>query len=165
LEDLSHLPKIGLLGPGVADWLSGQYLPWPDQVFDVMHADDGSILVRTGMRELVIESPDDDGLVRRVIEAGAQSADGVYVVEQQTATFVVGAPGVWAQTCGVNVPELPPDRISYTRVAGISCGLIPRAHDVRVWVDYSYAPDLWRTFADISRGLVDRVASSLSDFP
>ncbi len=163
LEDLSRLPKIGLLGPGVADWLSQQGLPWPERIFDTTHGDDGSILARIGMQELVIESLEDDGLVRRVAEAGARRTDGVYLVEQQTATFVVGEPaasGVWAQTCGLNVPELPLGRISYTRVAGVSCGIIPQTQDgrrrYRIWVDYGYAPDLWRTFVEISQDLVDQ---------
>jgi hypothetical protein len=45
--------------------------------------------------------------------------------------------------------------ILYTRVAGISCGVIPEAiHETRayrIWVDYSYGLELWKTMSEIVR--------------
>ena len=165
VSDLADHRKVGLKGPGVSDWLQERQMACPADVYDVVRVDDGSLAVRVGSDEVILESPDSGELVETVEVALKARVPGVYRVEQQTSTFRLSGPAaipVWAQTCGVDVPAEPLDRILYTRVAGISCGIIPeiingeRAY--RIWVDYSYAPDFFRTIIEITRGLRRNVA-------
>jgi sarcosine oxidase gamma subunit len=86
--------------------------------------------------------------------------NGVYRIEQQSVTLVLAgdaALGVLAQTCGVDFVGELADRMVYTRVAGASCGVLPREEAgqrvYRLWVDYSLAPYLWKTLAEIAAGL------------
>ncbi len=127
----------------------------------------GGVLVRVGGDEVIAESgAGDDALVGRLEKAlavdghEAEKMMEVYRVEQAGCTFLLGGERVgrvWAQTCGVNVIEEPVDRIFYTRVAGMSCGIIPEMQDgarvYRIWTDYSFGPALWETLAGIGREL------------
>ena len=62
------------------------------------------------------------------------------------------ADSVWRQTCGVDVAAAPTDSLIYTRVAGVSCAILPEERSVgrsyQIWVDYSLAPDLWESLAE-----------------
>jgi sarcosine oxidase gamma subunit len=85
---------------------------------------------------------------------------GIYRIEQQFCTVELrgpNAPGILAQTCGVNFSAEPAGRIVYTRIAGVSCGVIvlddQARRTYRVWVDYTLAPYLWETFVQIVREL------------
>jgi sarcosine oxidase gamma subunit len=57
------------------------------------------------------------------------------------------------QTCGVDMSAEPAGRIVFTRVGGVSCGLIPQGNGAersyRVWCDYTLAPALWETLCSI----------------
>lgn len=161
LHDLSLLQKVGVQGPNVAAWLSERELPWPQSIYALARLDDGALIVRIAENEVVIESADENGLPPKLAEIPALRAAGVYGVEQQTATFRLDGPtaaGVWAQTCGVNIVESAIDRLCYTRVAGVSCGIIPErsggGRTYRIWVDYGYAPYLWKTLVTISSELL-----------
>ena len=65
--------------------------------------------------------------------------------------------GILAQTSGVDFVGELADRMVYTRVAGASCGVLPREETgqrvYRLWVDYSLAPFLWETLAEIAADL------------
>ena len=152
---MSDSRKIGLKGPGACAWLSDHHVSCPADVYGIARVED-SLAVRIASNEVILESPGPSTLVQRIHSELETRVDGVYRVEQQTETLVFQgshAPRVWAETCGVNVVREPVDRILYTRVAGISCGIIPEGEGdqraYRIWVDYSYAPDLYRTLLDI----------------
>ena len=162
LYDRSDTGKVGLKGPGVVDWLTRQALSCPQNIYALTRLDNGSLLVRIASDEVIIESPQPDGLIQRIENALLDGPTGVFRVEQQSATFILdgpSAPAIWAQTCGVNIVEEPDDRIVYTRVAGISCGVIPETCDTarayRIWVDYSYGSALWQTLTEICAGLTN----------
>lgn len=115
------------------------------------------MIARIADDEVIVESPGSGQLVQQIDEAAASPSPGVYRVEQQPATFLLQgprAPAVLAQTCGINMVEEPAGRIVYTRVAGVSCGLIPEGDGpdrvYRLWVDYSYAPALFESLLDIA---------------
>jgi len=77
----------------------------------------------------MLECEPDDALLTR-FESALQTVDtGVYRVEQQSVTVVLAgdaALGILAQTSGVDFVGESADRMVYTRVAGASCGVLPR---------------------------------------
>ncbi len=160
LDDLNDHRKVGIKGPGAIDWLRTQVDRVPDDVYGLVRSGDGSILVRVGGDEIIIESPASGELVNRIESTIEESPSGVYRVEQQGASLRLGGPDtalVWKQTCGVDVTAEPADRILYTRVAGVACGIIPEnlagKRSYRLWVDYSYAPALYKCLVDIGESL------------
>ena len=157
LQDLYEYHKVGIKGPGACEWLQGQGVACPNDTYHVVRTAEGSIIARVGSDEVIIESPPDDELAARIDAALAIRAPGVYRVEQQSSTLRLGgaaAPDVWRQTCGVDVTAEPIDRLLYTRVAGVACGVMPEEIDgqraYRLWVDYSYAPALLQSLIEIA---------------
>ena len=156
LLPLQDSSKVGVKGPKLLAWLGDHTLSCPELIYGTERVDDGSLVVRIASDEVIVESTQTEGLVQRVDKELSEYTDGVYLVEQQSETLILRgshAPRVWAETCGVNVVKEPTDRIIYTRVAGIACGIIPEGEadnrSYRIWVDYSYAPDLYRTILEI----------------
>ena len=160
LDDLHDHSKIGIRGPNAVDWLQSQTGQVPSGIYEVARDDAGSLIVRVGDDEIIVESPGTGQLIDRIEAALAENSPGVYRVEQQSTSLRLGgagAPALWRQTCGVDIPAEPVNRILYTRVAGVSCGIIPedlngeRAY--RLWVDYSYAPALLESLLEITESL------------
>lgn len=154
LCDVSACVTIGLKGPGAAERLA-QQAPVPDAIYGSALRPDGSLLVRTGPDEFLI----DGGFTpRRPAAPGAgdsEPAPGVHVLVRADATFLLAGTlsrAVLAQTCGVDFDEMAPHRLIMTRLAGVSCAILPQPDDTpvyRIWADYSYGPWLWRTLAEI----------------
>jgi len=156
LVAISGACKIGIKGPGAIAWLGDHKAPCPTDIYGTVRVDDGSLVVRIASDEVIVESSDSGGMVQRIDRELGEHTDGVYRVEQQSETLLLSgsrAGRVWAEACGVNVVRASVDRIIYTRVAGISCGIIPEGEDdqrsYRIWVDYSYAPGFYRTVMEI----------------
>tara|TARA_B100000809_G_scaffold218183_1_gene224680 strand:+ start:314 stop:871 length:558 start_codon:yes stop_codon:yes gene_type:complete len=159
LQDLSDYRKVGVKGPGAVEWLRAQGVVCPGNTYDTIRTAAGSIVARVGSDEVIIESPPGDDGAERIDAALAIRAPGVFGVEQQTSTFRLGgagAPDVWRQTCGVDVTGESADRLIYTRVAGVACGVLPEEieghRSYRLWVDYGYAPALFRSLVEIAAG-------------
>ena len=159
-ELLSHrgeLVKRGVKGPGVVAWAQRHHLPLPVARYAVLAVGDDGVVARTGEGELILECAPRDALWERWQAALAEPAAGVYEVPQQSVTVELRgarAPRVLALSCAVNLAAEPAATILYTRVAGVSCAVLPRGGDeariYRLWVDYSLAPYLWTTLAEIS---------------
>ncbi len=64
---------------------------------------------------------------------------------------------VLAQTCAINFAAAPAGQLIYTRVAGVSCAILPALDgnplSYRIWVDPSYAGYLAETLANIATEL------------
>ncbi len=160
LCDASDRAKLGIKGPRLMAWLAEQDVPCPQSIFEVTRSDGGFLAARVGSDEVVFEASHDAARLVAVEAALRDSPSGVYRVEQQTSTFLLSGPDAsdfWAQTCALDIASAPTERILYTRVAGISCAVIPEAiHEMRayrIWVDYSYGPELWKTMSEIMREL------------
>lgn len=152
--------KLGVKGPGLVAWAEQHEIELPVEVYDTLLVGQHGVLARVGTGELILECAPDDALLTR-FESALQTVDtGVYRIEQQSVTLVLAGNaglGVLAQTCGVNFANEPVGRMVYTRVAGASCGVLPQEQSgqrsYRLWVDYSLAPYLWETLAEIAAGL------------
>jgi len=152
LCDFSTLPKLGLKGPGAAGWLSRQGVTVPSGIYDTARPVDGGLIARVGVDEFFLE----DGVAARLRDQLDKADALAWQVERQDASFLLAGPEasvVMAQTCGVDVVREAPDRLLMTRVAGVSCSILPRAHGdgrlYRLWLDPSYAVYLWEQLTQI----------------
>ena len=152
----TDLIKIGIKGRALAQWAAALGIDFPPALYDTRPVGDHGLLARVGSGEIVLESLPNDPLLASLQRGLEQPSPGIYRVEQQAVTFELSGPhalGVFAQTCGLEIKACEPRRIVFTRVAGVSCGLIPLDRDggviYRFWVDYTFAPYLWNTLAEI----------------
>lgn len=156
IHDLPNSRKAGLKGPGLVTWLRRENIAIPSATYDIILHNDNSLIVRIAIDEVIIESPDSGKLVCHIDRRCDRADGGVYRTEQQAATFLLRGPKthmVLEQTCGMNMASAHTEQIIYTRVAGVSCGIIPEENEsgrnYRIWVDYSLAPSLFSTLRDI----------------
>ena len=167
LCDLSLLRKWGVKGLGAASWLAkaGITVPKENYQFETL-ADDG-LIVRLPGGEFFLEGGVSNRVLPRLVKR-AITTDDVFPVERQDATIVLlgeRSREVLAQTCGLNFAELSQDEAVMTRIAGVSCTILPQKSAYRIWVDYSYAAYLWDTLVDISAELGGRVVGAASIYP
>ena len=158
--DLSGLQKFGVKGKGAENWLSSEGVEVPAALFESCPLSGGGVTVRFGTDEFFLE----DGVGNRSVAALAERLDShsrqVFRVEHQEATLLLVGPRaleVLAQTCGINFRETPPRQAVFTRVAGVSCAVLPEfVGDIpayRVWVDPSFALYLWNALVEICENL------------
>ena len=158
-ELLNHpdkLVKRGVKGPGVAAWAQRHDLPLPATRYAVLAVGAAGVVARAGEGELILECPPQDALWQRWQAALAEATEGVYDIPQQSVTLELSGPQasqVLARSCAVNLAAEPVETILYTRIAGVSCAVLPRgageSRTYRLWVDYSLAPYLWTTLAEL----------------
>ena len=164
-ELLSHpeeLVKRGVKGPGVAAWAQRHDLPLPAARYAVLPVGGAGVVARAGEGELILECTLQDELWARWQAARTEAATGVYDIPQQSVTLELSGPRarqVLAWSCALNLAAEPADTIVYTRIAGVSCAVLPRGEgdprSYRLWVDYSLAPYLWTTLAELTEDLTE----------
>lgn len=162
-ELLSHpeeLVKRGVKGPGVVAWAQHHDLPLPTTRYSVLPVGAAGVVARAGEGELILECTPRDALWERWRAALAEAPEGVYDIPQQSVTLELSGPRarrVLARSCALNLAAASADTILYTRIAGVSCAVLPRGQGepraYRLWVDYSLAPYLWTTLAVIAEDL------------
>jgi sarcosine oxidase subunit gamma len=172
LCDLSGLAKLGLRGSEAENWLRGQGLEVPADLYDTRRLADGGILARVGTDQFMLESGVGGETVAMLAARLGAGAPGADRVERQEATFLlVGrrTKEVLAQTCGIDFAERPLLRMIYTRIAGVSGAILPEAvggrSAYRLWVDPSFAADLWESLATIVQELDGRVVGAACIYP
>ena len=138
-----------------------QGLAVPDGIFDAQHTADGGWLMRLGSSECLLEDgppvPAGEGsLVSRLESLLKRPVPGVYRFPREDAVFIISGPGVhevFAQTCGIDFRTATPQRVIFSRVAGVSCGILletPDRRTYRIWCDPSYATYLDETLSSIA---------------
>jgi sarcosine oxidase, subunit gamma len=172
LCDLSALAKLGVRGPDAENWLRAQGLEMPNELYETRPLPDGGILARVGTDQFMLESGVSGETVATLAARLGAGTPGAYPVERQEATFLlVGrrTREVLAQTCGIDFAETPPLRLIYTRIAGVSSAILPETVGgqtaYRLWVDPSYAPDLWHSLATIVEELGGRAVGAACVYP
>lgn len=168
LCDASGPAKLGVRGEKAAGWLKDHGVEAPEEIYEVRSLGADGILARIGSNEFLLE----DGLKGESVVAlseqlrstGEGPRSGIYRVERQEATLLLSGARVLellAQVCGLDFSEMVAGRLSYTRFAGVSVGvmLCPVAGlpVYRVWVDSTYAGYLWENLRQISAELGGRV--------
>lgn len=170
--DLSSLRKLGLKGRDSEVCLAAEGIEVPQGVFESCPLPYGGLVVRFGANEFFLEEGIGDATVRALAEQ-VDSHDGqVFRVEHQEATLLLTglrAAEVLAQTCAINFDGVASRHVVFTRVAGVSCGILPDAvrgiPTYRIWVEPSYAIYLWETLIEISESLGGSVIGAACLYP
>ena len=175
LCDISALPRVTLKGPAALTLLGEQGISAPDAVMGTAPLGDRGVVARTGAAEFFIEDgPRGDHVARMCALTGVfghDRADVRSVTRADASFFLSGANAgeVLEQTCGYNFRQRDPATLVFTRVAGVSCSILPRtlnAIDIfQLWSDGTYGQYLWRTLLDIVSESAGRAVGALCYFP
>ena len=157
LCDLSCLPKMSVKGPESLAWLTQAGIRIPENLYDCCPLANTGLVIRTDRHEVFLEDGPASHRVSEFERELSSQTQGVYRVSRQDASFQltgVRSNSVMRETCGVDFSQ-PPDAVVMTRVAGISCMVLPlQAKDApafRFWLDASYGPYLWDALLEIVR--------------
>lgn len=159
LEDLSADTRaLRVQGANAVIWLERNGVVCPELLFAFPQRgrqNDAIFVARVGSADIIVQGATTSETLD-VLSGALRESTEVFEVPEQAATFRLsgpGAEGLWRQTCAVPLANEPVDKIIYTRVAGVSCAVIPEdatgRRSYRIWVDYSYAKALWQSLADI----------------
>jgi sarcosine oxidase subunit gamma len=160
LRDVTALPKMGVKGPGAAEWLARQGVSVPAKVYahGPLTASDG-LIVRTGTSEFFLEDAPNGTRVASLWQAAANQP-GAYRFFKQDAGFVLSGERsfeVLAQTCSYDFRR-PDHDFVYTRVAVVSVAVLREDVDgvptFRIWCDPSYGEYLAEQLHEIAHDLV-----------
>ena len=168
LTDLSLLEKWGVKGPGAASWLTEKGLEVPPTVYAIRPLPQGGLIVRVGTEEFFIEAAQRDISLAWLRDAMPDAANFTPVIREDAAMLITGSGSLdlFAQTCSYRLEQSPKDQMIFTRVAGVSCGILPQSAgesmQYRLWFDPSYATYLGETLLQIVSELSgDAVDSSM----
>jgi glycine cleavage system aminomethyltransferase T len=160
LCDMSGLRKLGLKGPAAERSLLNANLDVPTKMFESRPLTDDGLIVRFGANEFFLESGIRHESFTEIIEQLDLQSGQAFCVDHQESTFLLTglrALAVLSQTCGINFRAATSRQAIFTRVAGVSCCVLPDAiggvSAYRIWVDPSYALFLWETLVEISVSL------------
>lgn len=172
LCDLSGLSKLGIKGRDSASWLESKNIDVPAAVYESSRLADDGLIVRIATDEFFLESGISNQTVPTLSSESESLSGHVFRVERHEATFLlVGtrAIDVLAQTCGINFEEAVLRRLIYSRVAGVSCGILPDSIGelpaYRLWIDPSYAVYVWETLEQICHDLGGKAVGAGCLFP
>ena len=157
LCDLSCLPKVSVKGPASLAWLAQAGILVPEIVYGRRSIEDGGLAIRTDRHEVFLEDSPSSHKVSEFERQLSSHPVGVYRVRRQDASFQltgVRSNAVVRETCGVDF-GYPPDAVVMTRVAGVSCMVLPLQDQgtpaFRFWLDPSYGSYLWEALLEIVR--------------
>jgi sarcosine oxidase subunit gamma len=174
IVDLSCLARFGVKGPRAEAALAALGLALPGEANRWTALEGGGLVARLGRSEFLIEDGIAGGSVRRVREALADGASGVYPVPRQDlALALVGAevPALWAQTCSFDLRELAstPGLVVMTTMIGVSVtavrGNLGGREGFRLWCDGTFGPYFFTTLLEIARELNGGAAGICDLFP
>jgi len=159
IHRLSPQPKLGVRGPRAETWLRDQGIEPPSRLFSARRAETGDWILRYGAQEFFI-APDGASTGVASLRAALPSAPQVYETPREETTLILeGADchALFAQTCAIDFSTVARGIALFTRIAGVSCAVLPDAAcdgpRFIIWVDPSYADYLWETLAEIAADL------------
>jgi sarcosine oxidase, subunit gamma len=159
LCDMSCFARMSVKGPLAVQRMTECGIPVPQKLYEHRQSEDDGLVVRVDSQEVFLEDRPDSRLVDLVRSRLDPTMPGVYSLDRQEAAFWLAgnrATQVLAQTCGIDFREPTPQWV-FSRVAGVSCGLLPwkvdRTPVFRIWTDASYGAYLWEELLKIVREL------------
>ncbi len=172
LCDVSAMPKLNVKGPAAEAWLASQGVDVPEAIYETRALADGGVVARQGSDEFFFLSGSSPQVVPALSVAVRTVGLGVYSVDRQDATFLLSGRsclGVLSQTCGIDFTEAAPRCVVMTRVAGVSCAVLPEPEAslarFRLWLDPSYAHYLWEQLARIVHDLDGSIVGAACFYP
>lgn len=157
LADVSCFPRLGLRGMGISSWLNTLGFNVPKAIYSVAPIENNGTLVKIDKNEVIIEDGLHGTVVSKISQEILAAPKGIFPVVRQEASFFLSGNEsyrVICETCGHNFKESG-DQFVMTRVAGVSCCLLPvqssEFQGYRIWVDPSYSVYLWKILLQIVR--------------
>ena len=136
LEVSEHRDRLGLKGPGAAEWLAAQGIPAPSAPNTWTRAeksDNAAALwvARLGASEFFLEEGAGGTALRQIAPSLDEPPPGVYPVIREDWAFVLGGETVHevlAQVCNVNFATLPLDShpVIMTLMIGVAVLVLPQ---------------------------------------
>ena len=155
LSKSSNSPIFGVKGRGSETWLNEQSLDIPSDLFGATLTN-ASIVMRFGAADFMVVDNEGGALISRLRASMKSVSAEVYETPHEEVCFdLVGdhAVALFAQTCALPIAEAPSMRVIFTRVAGVTCVILPLMNGgervYKIWVDRSYANYLWKTLSEI----------------
>lgn len=173
LCDLSALPKLGLKGDRSADWLAGQGIAVPGARYETGSLSDGGLIARTDAHEFFLQGGPGASVVPKLDDLLRASpvSNPLHVERSDAVLALLGrrADRVLLETCGLNPRKLSKGHLVMTRVAGVSCALLPETFTnttgYRLWLDPTLAVSLWESVEEIVRDLGGSVVGAGCVYP
>ena len=161
--------RLGLKGPGAADWLQSQGIVIPDTSNTWRElGDDSSLIARLGSTEFFVEQPAPAGLIDQLARALRSPIDGVYLVLREDRAFVLegsDANDVLAQVCNIDFKSVSRSKrhLVMTMMIGVAVLVIPQDSAsngarsanggcYRIWCDPTYGDYLWSSLQRVISG-------------
>ena len=157
LCDVSSLERFGVKGPNAANWLQTAGMILPDSTNSWVLQDNGSLLMRLGNSEFLLEDRLENTLAK-TLDNTAMDGSGVHKVLRNDAAFIVSgeqAGALFSQVCAIDLTgeTLADNRLVMTSLAGVSVTLLKQTLNglivYRIWCDGTFGPYLWETLVDI----------------
>jgi len=173
LCDLSCQPTRFLKGEGAASWLSTHGVAVPPDIYATVETPDGLRVVRSGFDEFLIESaPGQPSPLWPELVLDGTISSGFHVFDRQDAIFYLcgeKARDVLAQTCGIDWSTAAANVLVMTRLAGVSCSILPTLTGgvtcFQIRLDPTYAIYLWDELLTICRDLEGNAIGAEVLFP
>ena len=158
IADVSLRPRFGLKGPGAAAWLAEAGVPLPSAPNQFVFLPQGGFVLRLGMTEYLIESPDAAWVAD--LSQRPRTA-GVYLVLRQDAALMLSGEqlsSLWVQVCNVDLRRLHEGlTVVLTSMAGVGVTVLavdrPQGPLFHVWCDGTFGPYLSETLCGIAEEL------------
>jgi len=158
--DLSALARVGVKGPGAAEWLAARGVPVPDQPNTWLPIDGGGLVARLARTEFLVEDGFDGNTVARLAaELRPGAARAVYPVPRQDCALALTGAQVndlLVQTCNVDFSAQDPAAriVTLTQMVGVSITALRQnlggTACWRLWCDGTSGPYLWETLIGIA---------------
>ncbi len=155
--DVSCLDRFGLKGPKAAEWLQTSGMKLPATANSWVLQDSGSLLMRLGNTEFLLEDSLENDLAR-MFSNKALDGGGIHKVIRSDAAFIVSGErtaALFSEVCAIDLDNgmLGDNRLVMTVIAGVSATIIKQALKgqpvYRIWCDGTFGPYLWKTLLGI----------------
>jgi sarcosine oxidase subunit gamma len=172
--DLSALARVGLKGPGAAQWLAARGLPVPEQPNMWCALDGGGLVARLARTEFLVEDGFGGDTTARLAPELVPGIPGVYPVPRQDCALALTGALVnelLVQTCNVEFSAQDPagHGVTLTQMVGVSITALRQAFGGtacwRLWCDGTSGPYLWETLSGIAGELGGGPVGLHSAFP
>jgi sarcosine oxidase, subunit gamma len=159
LCDLSVLNRMGLKGPGAAEWLESNAIPVPLRPNSWTPLSNGGLIARLGRTEFLVEDAWQGDIASALRAKLGTGTVGVYPVLRQDAAMSLRGPCVQellAQTCNIYFNCITPQEraATLTMMVGVAVTIIDASLDdnvcYRIWCDGTYGIYLWDTLLAIA---------------
>jgi len=155
--DVSNLSRFGVKGPHAADWLTASNINLPAGTNRWTKLDSGSLVMRLGNTEFLLEDQPENGLCQSLNGANVNES-GVHKVMRNDAAFIVSGeltPALFSEVCAIDLSgdALEDNRLVMTVIAGVSATMLKQELNgqsvYRIWCDGTYGPYVWKTLLGI----------------